>query len=239
LFKDHARAAGLLAKAGGWDESKHPRVPAGSPGGGQFQGGRGGGGSEGRGVVEGRSAASGIGHNGGPPLGPPPEIPPVPPAETKLRNAFAKTAARWLARAMAGAGDAARRAGAYLEVLAAAAETGWLYDKLPSINAYLDAPKSLEELQRDVGKPEKGYEVHHIVEQTPAARGGHAQEDIDGPDNLVRIPTLKHWEITGLYMRKNPYFENLSPREYLKGKSWQEMREVALLALRKFGVMSP
>jgi hypothetical protein len=43
LFKDHARAAGLLAKAGGWDESKHPRVPAGSPGGGQFQGGQGGG----------------------------------------------------------------------------------------------------------------------------------------------------------------------------------------------------
>jgi hypothetical protein len=187
----------LLAKAGGWDESKHPRVPAGSPGGGQFQGGQGAGGSEGRGVVEGRSAASGIGHNGGPPLGPPPEIPPVPPPETKLRNAFAKIAARWLARAMAGAGDAARRAGAYLEVLAAAPETGWLYDKLPSINAYVDGPKSLEELQGDVDKPEKGYDVHHIVEQTPAAREGHPREDIDGPDNLVRVPTLKHWEITG------------------------------------------
>jgi hypothetical protein len=25
LFKDYARAAGLLAKAGAWDESKHPR----------------------------------------------------------------------------------------------------------------------------------------------------------------------------------------------------------------------
>ena len=106
LFKDYARAARLLAKVAGWDESKHPRVPAGSPGGGQFQGGQGGGGAEGRGVAEGRSAAPGIGHNGGPPLGPPPEIPPVPPPDTKRRNAFAKIAARWLARALAGAGDA-------------------------------------------------------------------------------------------------------------------------------------
>ena len=67
----------------------------------------------------------------------------------------------------------------------ASAETAsWLYDKLPYVRAYLDGPKSLEELQGDVGKPEKGYEVHHIVEQTPAAREGHAREDIDGPDNL-------------------------------------------------------
>ena len=89
LFKDHAREAGPLAKAGGWDESRHPRVPAGSPGGGQFQGGQGGG------VAEGRSVASGEGGDGGHP----PPIPPTDPLTEKLRNAFAKQAARWLARA--------------------------------------------------------------------------------------------------------------------------------------------
>jgi hypothetical protein len=68
LFKDHARAAGLLAKAGDWDESKHPRVPAGSPGGGQFQGGQGGG------VVQSRSVTPGIGRKGGSPMDPP-EVP--------------------------------------------------------------------------------------------------------------------------------------------------------------------
>jgi hypothetical protein len=41
LFKDYASTAGLLAKAGAWDESKHPRVPAGSREGGQFQSGGG------------------------------------------------------------------------------------------------------------------------------------------------------------------------------------------------------
>ncbi len=234
LFKDYAPAAGLLAKAGGWDESKHPRVPAGSPGGGQFQGGQGGGGSEGRGVAEGRSAAPGDGGNGGDP----PPTPPTDPLTEKLRNVFAKQAGRWLARAIVN--GAIGPEGEYLTTLEAAAETaGWLYDKLPYIRAYLDGPKPLEELQRSVGKPQKGYEVHHIVEQTPAAREGHARGDINGPDNLARIPTLKHWEITGWYMTRNKNFGKLSPREYLKGKSWEERRRVGIDALIRFKVLKP
>ncbi len=61
LFKDFAPAAGLLAKAGARDESKHPRVPAGSHEGGRFQG------DESRTVGEGRSAAK----KPTPPLPPP------------------------------------------------------------------------------------------------------------------------------------------------------------------------
>ncbi|MGH6869844.1 MAG: hypothetical protein ACREDA_13440, partial [Methylocella sp.] len=181
LFKDFAPAAGVLAKAGAWDESKHPRVPAGSREGGQFQSGQGGAGSEGQ------PAAPGIGHNAGPPLREPPQIPPVEPLAEPLRNAFAKLAARWLARAVANAAFGPE--GEFLTVLEAAAETAlWLYDKIPLIKAYLDAPKSLEELQEDVVKPGKGYDVHHIVEKTPARDHKIPDALIDGPDNLVRIP---------------------------------------------------
>jgi hypothetical protein len=81
LFKDYAPAAGLLAKARAWDESKHPRVPAGSREGGQFQ----------------SAGASGSFTEK------PPEIPPADPLTEPLRNAFAKLAARWLARALAAA----------------------------------------------------------------------------------------------------------------------------------------
>jgi hypothetical protein len=71
LFKDYAPVADLLAKAGAWDESKHPRWPAGSGDhqGGRFQGGGGGA------AARGQPAAPGIGHKGGPLLGQPPEIP--------------------------------------------------------------------------------------------------------------------------------------------------------------------
>lgn len=74
--------------------------------------------------------------------------------------------------------------GEFIAGLEAAAETAaWLYDKYPYIKAYLDEPKSLEELQRDVGKREKAYEVHHIVEQTAAERDGHSREEIDAGES--------------------------------------------------------
>lgn len=94
MFKAHARAARLLAKVGGWDESKHPRVSGGTPEGGQFQGGQGGG------VAEGRSVASAGGDDE---RAKPPEIPSPDALTEKLRNLFAKQAARWLARAIGNA----------------------------------------------------------------------------------------------------------------------------------------
>jgi hypothetical protein len=72
-------------------------------------------------------------------------------------------------------------AGEFVVALEAAAETAaWLYNKYPFIEVYLDGPKSLEELQNNVRKPQKGYEVHHIVEKTAADREGHPRADIDG-----------------------------------------------------------
>jgi hypothetical protein len=90
----------------------------------------------------------------------------VDPLKEQLRNAFAKLAARWLARALAGAEFGS--AGEFVVALEAAAETAlWLHDKLPLIKAYLDGPKSLDELQSDVGTKKKGYDVHHIVKRRP------------------------------------------------------------------------
>ena len=80
------------------------------------------------------------------------------------------------------------------------------------LRASLDGPKSLDELQRAVDEPQPGYEVHHIVEQKSAAEDGFSREQIDSPDNLVRIPTMKHREITGLFMTPNDSYGNLSPR---------------------------
>ena len=62
---------------------------------------------------------------------------------------------------------------------------------------------------------------------------------IDAPDNLVRIPKFKHWEITSWFMTKNKAFGNISPREYLRGESWDERTRVGLVALRKYGVLKP
>ncbi len=115
----------------------------------------------------------------------------------------------------------------------------WLYEAFPYISAYLDAPRTLGELHELAASPAKGYDIHHIVEQTSAERDGFSRSLIDRGDNLVRIQTMKHWEINGWYQTKNEDFGGVSPREYPRGKDWDERRRVGLFALGKFGVLAP
>ncbi|HLH11864.1 MAG TPA: hypothetical protein VKV77_08300 [Methylovirgula sp.] len=177
--------------------------------------------------------APGIGHNGGPPLEEPPEIPKGP-ISIKLRNVFVKLAVRWLL-------EAAKVSDPELEAyLLALNASEWAVKQCwPYIEAYFTRPKTLEELQRDAKTKLPGYDIHHRVEKDQARKEGYPKSMWDGPQNKVRVPTLKHWEITGWYMTKNNKYGGLSPRDYLRGKSWDEKVRVGLEALRRFGVLKP
>jgi hypothetical protein len=232
-----------------------PRIPSGQSGGGQWTDGGGGGqvlsdatpdnfwkpGSQLANNAGGDgSKAPGIGHNQPkePPSDPlpPPETPPEPslpeipetrPEDTRVRNGVIKEVAKYLAK----------NAGKALGTLAIAA--GWLWEAYPYIHSYLDAPRSLDELHAAVSQPEAGYDIHHIVEQTPAEKEGYSRVLIDGRENLVRVPTLKHWEITRWYATRNEAFGMQSPRDYLRGKSWNEKQRIGHQALKSHGVLKP
>jgi len=127
-----------------------------------------------------------------------------------------------------------RRVTALLTILD---EAGWLDPAIDTIRTFADPPKSMEELQQDVYTPAPGYDVHYIVEQTSALRDGHPPSRVNAPENLVRIPRLKRWMITGWYMMKNDRYGDVSPRTYLRGKSWEERQRVGPDALIKHGVL--
>jgi hypothetical protein len=139
------------------------------------------------------------------------------------RSSILKEVAKWLRE----------NAGQVIEGVA------WLDEFLATIESYLDPPKTLEELQQAVSSPKKGYDVHHIVEQTPAAKDGFTRAVIDGRENLVLIPRMKHWEITAWYGKRNENFGGMSPRDYLRGKGWDERTRVGLDALIEHGVLKP
>ncbi|NWG24479.1 MAG: hypothetical protein HXY30_08725 [Pseudorhodoplanes sp.] len=222
-------------------------MPAGNPDGGQWTDAGGGGGSRGSGDSDSTEFSSArqvkpgssdnvekpsIGHNQGPPLDLPPRLPDKPPASAQELNAFLKAAAQWIARARKVSGPV----GVFLGVLDA---LSWLDTDRPFIDAYLDEPKSLEELQRAVSEPKAGYHIHHIIEQTSAEQDGFSRELIDGVENRVRISALKHWKITAWYATKNDDFGGLSPRDYLRGKSWDERKKVGYDVLVRFEVLKP
>jgi hypothetical protein len=145
-----------------------------------------------------------------------------------------KAAAKWLLRAVLR--EATGPIGTFLNILDAAI---WIYDAYPYIQAYLDPPKPLEELRRAAFEPKRGYDIHHIVEQGPAARDGYPRSMIDAPDNLVRISTLKHWEINAWYGTPNEDYGGLSPRAYLRNKDWAERVRVGHIALIKNRILAP
>jgi hypothetical protein len=138
-----------------------PRVLAGNPDGGQW--------------TDDGSSSGRIRLAGEIPTGDSPEVPKEPPPTTRLRNILIR--------------NLARRLGPYIWV---AAEAGsWIYDHKEEINSYFDPPRSLEELQDAANSPEKGYDIHHIVERNSAAKDGSEADLIDSPKNLARVPPVE------------------------------------------------
>jgi hypothetical protein len=180
----------------------------------------------------GSEATPGVGHNEGPPLDELPDIPVEDPGVEKLRNIVARAVALWLlkrgvAMLVPGVGEA----------IAIIGTAVWLYQKLPYINAFLEKPQTLEELQTRANDPKEGYQIHHIVEQTPTGKEGFPKEKIESPENKVRISTIRHWEISSWYSTPNGEYKGMSPREYLRGKNWEERRNFGIKALKDFGVL--
>jgi hypothetical protein len=209
-----------------------PRVPAGNPDGGQWTGVGGPQASQGSGPGTPRQPnQSQLASSTEDPLGDPPNIPKDRPPTSRGRVRVYVEAAKWLGRAMLRE-TVGKRLGTFISILE---ETGWLQPTIDAVRTFADPPKSLEELQEAVSTPAPGYDLHHIVEQTSAEQDGFPRSTIDAPDNLVRVPRLKHWLITGWYMTPNEEFG--WPRTYLKQKTWEERVRVGLDALIDAGVL--
>jgi hypothetical protein len=176
-----------------------PRVPAGNPDGGQWTDGSLWGSlglfqikpreQRREGVQLAGEPPTGIGHNGGPPLGEPPQIPKKMPATRSERMDFARAAAEWVRNA--------RRLGiavdAFFELLDQVTAINRITDAIKSAN---DPPATLQELQDRATLPsEGGYENHHVVNQHASNRIKFGSR-IDSPENVVRIPVLQHIEVS-------------------------------------------
>jgi hypothetical protein len=227
------------AKAG--FDPNQPRVPEGNEDGGQWTDAGGGGGSSSSGRVRVAQADTGTRNDAGEqerfiqlaqnsPSGPeddgPQRIPAAPPPKEGQRLSIVKEVARTLTTLA----DFVRITSGF---------PPWFVEYGQLLRTALDDPRELEELQNSASGSGFGYNVHHIVEQTPARNEGFPEGLINGPDNLVRVPTLKHWKINAWYSRSNDEFGGLSPREYLRGKSWEEKRQLGLQVLIDQGILKP
>ena len=112
---------------------------------------------------------------------------------------------------------------------------------IAEMHAYLDPPKTLEELQHSPGGP--GYDEHHIVLQHDANIQKREQftkfgrQKIDDPSNLVRIPRIKHEEINAYYEGKSENDRTKTRREWISHFDYETQYRYGLAVLREFGIL--
>ena len=198
-------------------EDDHPRQPAGSPDseGGRFRT-----------------------RDGGPLVPDSDKLPPNPTASQL--NRFGRVQSMKLkARAMV-AGPS--RGEVIAEFLASAApyiidEAHAVYSRVMS---HMDEPVTLDELiaRTNSNSPPSwpAYECHHIVEQTPNT-GKIPNELLQGRENIVKIPYYIHRDISDYYSTNQKCLGDITPREYLRGKSYEEQYQFGLDVLRDRGVL--
>jgi len=121
-----------------------------------------------------------------------PNAKPKAPSDDTGRKAVAsaaKAGVRWLVRAVLVAADiTAPEIVAALEISELLARPHFLTFRPISIrrNRSPISTRRRTTLKQD-------NDIHHIVEQATAAADGARTMPMRSPDNLVRIPTLKHW----------------------------------------------
>ncbi len=161
----------------------------------------------------------------------PPEIPPPKRGIAERSIDFIRRAAEYVRIV----GPLSHAAGALFEALEQAEE---LRGETAAIKSANDPPLTLKELQARARLPsEPGYQTHHIVGQFRQNRLQFGDGLIYSRENEVRIPVVKHMDISRFYSTPNKYYNGLSPRDYLRGKSWDEQMREGLKILRDNGVL--
>ena len=215
------RLEALLRKAN--FNPNQPRVAAGTREGGQWTGS----GGHLHGSEQPRLLP--VAYNSGNEPDEPPHIPIKRPEPGRVRNTIIKRTVRYLV----GAARAGSRVNPY--VWGAIEAASWA----EPLTSYFDGPKTLEELQRAALDSETGYDIHHVVERGSARAAGFPTSRIEAPENRVRIPTLKHWEVNSWFETEDDGFRGLTPREYLRNPKigWEERVRIGRAALVKAGVL--
>lgn len=212
-----------------------PRVPAGNPGAGRWTSDPQWGGSGATPKPRRRSPAPILGDPKGPePARHPPAIPRERPTSIQEQNTNAKKWGHWLAQ-MAVRGQSKK---VRIALMIAEEASPWIFEKWPEIQTLFDEPRTLAELQRGVSSPGRGYQIHHIVERKPASDANYPEAMIESQSNKVRIPLYRHQQISDYYSSYDAEL-GMSPREFLKDKSWEERYEFGLRILIDYGVMLP
>ncbi|MEO5625632.1 MAG: hypothetical protein ABIQ70_06475, partial [Dokdonella sp.] len=94
--------------------------------------------------------------------------------------------------------------------------------------------RSFSAFKRAEGAAGPGMQWHHVVEQTPGNVAQFGAETIHNTENLIRLDTATHRQISGFYSSK-ALGNDMTVRQWLRIQSYEDQRAFGQQALRDFG----
>ncbi|HVG57040.1 MAG TPA: hypothetical protein VNA24_00695, partial [Hyalangium sp.] len=97
--------------------------------------------------------------------------------------------------------------------------------------------KSFREFKRAMGSAGEGKSWHHIIEQHAGNLKRFGAEALHNTENVIKVETKVHTEISAFYSSKQPETGFMVVREWLRTQSYEQQRAYGLKVLRRFGII--
>lgn len=98
---------------------------------------------------------------------------------------------------------------------------------------------SFSSFKRTLGPAGENAQWHHIVEQTPGNLNRFGAQTIHNTDNLVRVPTDIHRQISGFYSSKQPFTGGQTVRQWLGTQPIEAQQQFGRQVMQQFGAPLP
>jgi hypothetical protein len=97
--------------------------------------------------------------------------------------------------------------------------------------------KSFRVFKRAIGPAGESKSWHHIIEQHAGNLKRFGAEALHNTENVIKVETKLHKEISAFYSSKQPDTGSMVVREWLRTQSYEQQRAYGLKVLRDFGVI--
>ena len=87
------------------------------------------------------------------------------------------------------------------------------------------------------GSAPPGFQDHHAVERGSIGRAGVTEKMVFHTRNTFRIPTLIHLAVSAHFSRKPWDHSDLTVRQYMRTRSFDEQHRYALKIMRRKGAL--
>jgi hypothetical protein len=111
------------------------------------------------------------------------------------------------------------------------------YEQFQSYDQFTKSELTQDQLAKRFGPAGDGYEYHHIVTQGGDNADNIPPEQLQNTDNIIRIPTLLHEEVSAKYLEKAPDDSGRTVYEWLQTKPYEFQREYGLKILRDLHIL--